>query len=405
MSQLNRFNFSTSKQSIPSHISMMLRVVSLCVVTCLGFLSSNLQALAHAQNINDISNLVASNLNSEEVNCQNSNNFIDSRNFDQGCLDLGSVGDFNAMIFQDYSASSDVQGRVAVGGNANFASGFSIADQLNITKPCSEPTLVVRGSVNWPNGRNYNGNIVVGLSSPNLSDRVIDAGCGVVVNSNFMDFDRQRARMRQLSTMLGSMRQTVRNVQLAGDMSLRMEFGGQSLTEVVNVMDGNFIGDQVKYIKRPVGMRPGAMLVMNIHGEKASLRNMNMEELRGENVVFNFPQARQLDIRGIGIRGMVMAPRATINNATGVIHGHVVAESMCGPIQVNNDKPPVCNRESIQPDTVLNDTTVNTVPSCGSNRPLSRPNSCQRSCPRKRFSRCKIRRKVRKCRRCNFCSK
>ena len=75
-------------------------------------------------------------------------------------LSLGVAGDYNTFIFNNFTATSDTQGRLAVGGNMNV-SGYSVGDQLPAN---SGDVLVVGGDLTYSSGRVYNGDVVVGGS-------------------------------------------------------------------------------------------------------------------------------------------------------------------------------------------------------------------------------------------------
>ena len=77
------------------------------------------------------------------------------------------------------------------------------------------------------------------------------------------------------------------------------------------------------------------ILVFNIFGKASGIRSMNQEVLSNYTVIFNFPEATTLDIRDVGVRGLILAPYANISNATGVVWGNVYARELTGPIQVN----------------------------------------------------------------------
>jgi choice-of-anchor A domain-containing protein len=76
------------------------------------------------------------------------------------CLPCTSI---SVLTVGDFAGSSDVQGRLAVGGNANLADGFSIGDKLALPK-CNVATdtdvnniLYVGGKLTWGSGNPYSG--------------------------------------------------------------------------------------------------------------------------------------------------------------------------------------------------------------------------------------------------------
>src|SRR6202035_5655050 len=85
-----------------------------------------------------------------------------------GSLDLGAANDFSVFIHNNFNASfSDVQGRLAVGGNANIT-GYSVGDALASN---GGDTLVVGGDLNLSNGQVNHGDIAVG-GAANIAQNV-----------------------------------------------------------------------------------------------------------------------------------------------------------------------------------------------------------------------------------------
>jgi choice-of-anchor A domain-containing protein len=73
---------------------------------------------------------------------------------------LGAMDDFNVLTFGDFHSSSDVEGKLAVGGNA-FLSSFSVASHLNASANGTD-TLVVGGNLNYTGGSVAYGNLACG---------------------------------------------------------------------------------------------------------------------------------------------------------------------------------------------------------------------------------------------------
>jgi len=87
------------------------------------------------------------------------------------CISLAHVMKYNLIALSDvHQEQSDVQGRIAVGGNAHFESftvGGAICDPPTI--PClpyaTDTTLMVGGNLNWNEGTNWGGNTVITRNS------------------------------------------------------------------------------------------------------------------------------------------------------------------------------------------------------------------------------------------------
>ncbi|KAI3648315.1 hypothetical protein MP228_006169 [Amoeboaphelidium protococcarum] len=258
------------------------------------------------------------------------------------CIDVGGAYPFNAFFSGSYSASSDVQGRLAVGGDAAFAGGFSIADQLYGIDECKSATLVIGGKlVNWLTGRNYYGNIVVGDDStakPSVPNNnigyVLEQECSIKKIPNFIDFTAISQKLIKLSQTMASWVPTALSVNVRYGL-MTIQVGGLNRYEVINIQNGSMFTDRVVNDFAIKGATSNTILVFNIFGSAGGFVNMNMESLKDIPTIFNFPNATSLQISGVGVRGMVLAPIAKVNAGPGVVWGPVYAESAAGPLQIN----------------------------------------------------------------------
>ncbi|KAI3658371.1 hypothetical protein MP638_007488 [Amoeboaphelidium occidentale] len=254
-------------------------------------------------------------------------------NFDQ-------FNKYNAIMFGNYQGSSDVQGRLCVGGDADLHPGFSVGDMINDIQNCNDYSFICNGKINWPSGRNYHGNIGVSVEGNYQLGEGINDGCSQVsVNPHAFDFNGAKTYFSQTCDKFAGMNPTAALPTLDESLSGSFQFTGAAV-EVINVHNPHYFGAELKHIAGISNLRAGATIIFNILGEDCSLSNMNMEAFAGLDVVFNFPQATKLTIGGIAVRGSVIAPKAHCPDATGVIHGHVVVDSMTGPCQINWVGPP-----------------------------------------------------------------
>ncbi len=99
-------------------------------------------------------------------------------------LPFGVPAAFNAFVFGDFEGQSDVEGRLAAGGNVTLVDGFSVGDKLYdtnetcVTLSASNEwlfQLVSGGSVDWETGRLYYGSIAVGsMNDSDIGDIVVN---------------------------------------------------------------------------------------------------------------------------------------------------------------------------------------------------------------------------------------
>lgn len=243
---------------------------------------------------------------------------------------LGSASDYNVFILDDITQyGGDAQGKVAVGGNANFVN-VGIADRLSNSNG-SDDYLVVGGDLNYNGGQVFGGNAVVGGTTTG-SVNFNCSGCGVNSGSP-IDFDYARTYYSQLSATLGSLATTgTTHLQSWGGLT----FDGGSNTGV-NVFETDFQG--VGQISLNTAASTD-LVVINVTADSLTLpggngigwfgqmwRNGSANAQDWTNVIWNFTNATSIDLRNIGWKGTILAPNAQIKLANGNIEGQVIAKS------------------------------------------------------------------------------
>ncbi|TVR95235.1 MAG: choice-of-anchor A family protein [Wenzhouxiangellaceae bacterium] len=250
-------------------------------------------------------------------------------------LDLGPARGFNGLFHKYFSSTaSDTEGRLAAGTDI-YLNHYSVADKLQATVPGI--SLLVGGNLQYPSGRVYRGNIVVGGSAAGLGDPVIHGLGSDQSVSEFaqLPFDFQEAfeRLVQTSQALAA---------LEPNGSFEWQWGGlylegdcESPAQVFE-LNGQQVLDAHTF---SVSCIPaGATVIFNVDGEQAGLTNMSLSSLQPhrQRVLFNFHQAQSLTLSGIGIEGSVLAPLAHVAQPQGVIDGSMIARSWDGPMQLNH---------------------------------------------------------------------
>jgi choice-of-anchor A domain-containing protein len=239
---------------------------------------------------------------------------------------LGVAGDFNTFIFNDFQGSSDTEGKLAVGGNA-VLEHYSVGDKLSSG---SSDVLVVGGDLTYTGGRVYNGDIRVGgsLYGPgyDLSDGETYTGATLPFS-----FSSAQAQLTSLSQSLSQAAATGSSTFQWGTVTL---LGTGATVEVFN-LDGQQLLDANTLTFS--GVADGATVVVNVSGANSGFTNMGMQAFsdRNEKVLFNFYEATNLIISGVGVEGSILAPLAHVDAQNGVIYGQTVASSWSGPAQQN----------------------------------------------------------------------
>jgi choice-of-anchor A domain-containing protein len=239
---------------------------------------------------------------------------------------LGVANDFNAFILHDLNAyQSDVQGRVAVGGNATFTA-YGLGDQL-VDSDGMRNDLIVGGNLTFTNGQVFFGNVVYGgtgtfdqFGHPN----------GSVRQGTTIDFAAAGAALQSLADGYAALAQTGAVQNRFGTIVLTGNNAGQNIFNVPASMLWNAF-DLI--INTPAG----STAIVNVTGTEARMQFMgfHINGVSKENVILNFPQATNVTFQGIGIFANVLAPRAHVEFSNGQLNGTMVADSWNGQGQIN----------------------------------------------------------------------
>ncbi|HEX3152476.1 MAG TPA: choice-of-anchor A family protein [Gemmataceae bacterium] len=249
---------------------------------------------------------------------------------------LGAANDYSAFILHDFNAQySDVEGRVAVGGNANIT-GYAIGDHLTNSHGTRDD-LIVGGNLNASNGQVFEGNVVYGGTGTIAQNFGIPNGTARH-QSGVIDFGAAATSLTALADSYAALPATGNYVNSYGTIILH----GHAGQNVFNVPAGALWSASDLRIQAPAG----ATFIVNITGANARMQFMGYHLEGGidkDSVILNFPQATNLTLQGIGIFGNVLAPRAEVAFNNGQINGTLVAGSWCGYGQINFPQQPPCD--------------------------------------------------------------
>jgi len=273
---------------------------------------------------------------------------------------LGLDSNLNLLVFNNFTGTnSDVEGQVAVGGNASMSSYSINAHNLAGT------ALTVGGNLNFPNG-NITGNTVVGgnLTSNysgsyagNVSvDGKLNASAGisapsgssVTVWGNTTGYQNYYAPT--LVKGSGSFSEGVNFNTLQSSLtSLSTRLGGLAATSVVdfygtlefNVSNANGIsvfdisGTQSSQNMQINGLGAGGTVIINVLGSSVDFGNHGFTNFNNQ-VLFNLPTATTLVLSSVN--ASILAPLASVNGGYGAVNGQVVVDNWASSVQVN-DRP------------------------------------------------------------------
>lgn len=272
------------------------------------------------------------------------------------CVDpFGPIASgYNTFMLQHYyCVNSDVEGRVAAGGNIfvrSWAGGCQIYPAANGNclnmgeKHCSDLTADGQNEYAVVAGINLDmkdtevkvGHVAYGFEI-NSESSTIASDCQQRKTDGVVDFGKAFAYLNCLSRTLKKLRQTGRYTNEYNQLVL---YGSGADTEVFNI-DGIYLSAARSFEIKNV--KDKATIVINVGGaENLPIGNMEffpVGSFPSQYIVWNFYEATTLRFYSVGWRGTILAPNALIaDGGDGVIHGQIFArtwEQKTQCIQVN----------------------------------------------------------------------
>lgn len=241
---------------------------------------------------------------------------------------LTDVTDYNAYFFHAFSGtSSDVEGRLAVGGRASISS-YGIAQAGGVDFGDTY-TLVVGGHLNASNGQLFQGSALAGsaLIANNFNAAITYSGAGQPT----LDFAREAARLTTLSNVLSLRTANGAAQSQYGALTLT---GTDSALNIFTITAADLSNKHSFVLNAPAG----SSALINVTGSAVSLLNQGftLNGIDRGDVLFNFIDATSLSLQGIGFQGSVLAPKATIAFNNGQLNGLIIGNEFLGNGQINH---------------------------------------------------------------------
>lgn len=257
-----------------------------------------------------------------ELECREDNN-VASAEVSLSCSSCIEVrlSDYNLFVLEDYILGTDVEGKVAAGGNITL-NHFSVGHRLPGNP--SPTALVAGGNLSLTHGGVW-GNAWYGGSY--RADGTVSYPRGAVAHGAPIDFAARGAELRNLSARLA-------RLTAHGTMTLT-SWGGIMLSgtdpeyNIFQVSASAFSGAKLLSIDAPMG----SLAVINIVGDSATFTGFGQSFSGGidqRGVLFNFVNATAITANGYGFWGTVLAPYAHVQFSNGSFDGGIYARAMTG---------------------------------------------------------------------------
>jgi choice-of-anchor A domain-containing protein len=236
------------------------------------------------------------------------------------CINL-RLGEYNLFLEGDYNLGTDVEGKVAAGGNItmnHFSVGHRVADN-NLSN-----TLVAGGNLKLTNGGVWGDARYGGTFS---ADTTVVYPRGTRAQGRPIDFAARWAELRTQSAQLAALpvNGTTRRENWGGVMMR----GTNPNLNVFDVSASAFNGAVMWSIEAP----GSSLVVVNIRGNPPTFRGFGISFSGGINrngVLYNFVDATSISAQGFGFFGTILAPSANVTFTDGAWEGGMYAKSLTG---------------------------------------------------------------------------
>jgi choice-of-anchor A domain-containing protein len=233
-------------------------------------------------------------------------------------------------------SNSDVQGRVAVAGNATYSS-FGVGASLNPNP--NRIDLTVGGNLNITNSQVSNGSVYVGgtLTKSNVG---VPHGTIQTGGPSPIDFTAAGVFLDTISQTWGGINanSTVTYgsggvLSLQGNARSNLNVFSISALDLSNASTLNIVASSAATVLINV---TGCVSTAN-KGCTANLQylGMTLQGISGQNVLFNFVQAKSISMTGLSLQASILAPLAALGFNNGNVYGNVIARSFNGNGQIN----------------------------------------------------------------------
>ncbi|MFZ6746346.1 collagen-binding domain-containing protein [Undibacterium sp. JH2W] len=239
--------------------------------------------------------------------------------------DLGLAGQFNAFIFNDFTATAgEVAGTMAVGHNFNV-SAFS----MDTTQKNYQGMSLIVGNQLTFNGGSTHGKATYGSSKTVNNLPQTDTVVKAVPPFSFTD---NKTQLTDLSTNLAA--QTANGKTSIQFNGMTFQGDGTNGTQIFNVKGADLLN--VTYANF-VNLNPGQTIIINVSGDSGMQGGMP-DGFKNYNTLFNFSTAKKLTFTNVALNASILAPLATVSGGSGVVDGNVVVNNWNSNVYIANNR-------------------------------------------------------------------
>jgi choice-of-anchor A domain-containing protein len=254
----------------------------------------------------------------------------------------GNVGTYNLILKNDLSTTSDIEGKLLVGGDINM-SGKSLDVGSSLATDASIDAVTVVGNITSNDVKSANGNIVYGgdASSTNLINNGV--GTSYQEDSSLLqaEFDAVWDSVLEDSAYFASLDA---NAEFnANDMNQKYLEASTTATDLVvydisvdDILSGNILFADTPTVPVVINVDLSGLSSLTLNSKVL----INADEIGGL-VLWNFYSTDEtitdINFSGDGWRGSILAPYANISSSTGALEGGVAALSYTGSVELHNN--------------------------------------------------------------------
>ena len=246
-----------------------------------------------------------------------------------------NVGTYNLILKNDLSTSSDIEGRIMIGGDINGAS-TDVGSRIPADPVVDAVTVV--GDINAPSLKSHNGNVVYGGNATPGNIDIQNHAAALIKEDQLLlqtRFDEIYQSVIDDSDYYQTL--TANGTFNTSDMNKKL-FESSSTDDLLVF---NINGNDLQSGGLEVGFTPSVPMIINVSGTGTLNINAKAQGNFDKNsvsplVLWNFYDYSGLNFNGDGWNGSVLAPYADITSYTGSLDGGIAALSYTGGVEVHN---------------------------------------------------------------------